>query len=109
MWTANEAQAFCQELWPIAEKHGWHFGLTGSVLYKGESQKDLDLVFYPRTRGEAKLKDLHLALEVAGLRQSKSALVRLDYWKRSGLKDTKHVESWTMNGKRIDVIITEAP
>lgn len=26
---------------------GWHVGLTGSVLFKGSSQKDVDIVMYP--------------------------------------------------------------
>lgn len=105
VWSVEQALVFCKELWPKLEQYGWHVGLTGSCLYRGDSIKDLDLVCYPRIRSRASLAQLHQAMIMAGCMQTKSASTRLDYWKRSGCEDTKHVETWSYNGKRIDLIV----
>jgi predicted nucleotidyltransferase len=49
MITRQAAIELCVELWPLFEKHKWHIGLTGSCLYKGYSEKDIDLIAYPHT------------------------------------------------------------
>jgi hypothetical protein len=47
-WELEEALALCRKLWEPMKIAGYHVGLTGSVLYNGQSQKDLDLIVYPR-------------------------------------------------------------
>lgn len=47
MWTLEEAIPFLRNLEKVAEQNHWHLALTGSVLYKGESKDDLDIVVYP--------------------------------------------------------------
>lgn len=43
----EDALTLIRELEPKFSDVGYHLGLTGSVLYKGESEKDLDLIAYP--------------------------------------------------------------
>jgi hypothetical protein len=42
----EDALLLIRELEPAFAAEGYHLGLTGSVLYKGESEKDLDLIAY---------------------------------------------------------------
>ena len=44
-WTLKDALDLIRGLQPESRKHGYHLCLGGSVLNKGESQKDLDLYF----------------------------------------------------------------
>ena len=45
MWTLNDALPLIRRIEPIAKRHGFSVALYGSVLYRGESEKDLDLFF----------------------------------------------------------------
>ncbi len=45
-WNLDTAIPVAQLLEPIAVKHGYHIGLNGSVLYRGSSNNDLDLIVY---------------------------------------------------------------
>ena len=45
MWTLSEALVLIRKISPIAQRHGFSVALYGSVLDKGESEKDLDLFF----------------------------------------------------------------
>lgn len=47
MWTIFEAQKIISEVKDKCFELGWAPALTGSVLYKGCSTNDLDIVFYP--------------------------------------------------------------
>lgn len=47
MWTLPKAVELINKLNPELLKLGFYLGLTGSVLFKGESNKDLDLILYP--------------------------------------------------------------
>jgi len=44
----------CAELWELLEPLGWHCALTGSVLAKGSSEHDLDIILYPHRWTKAK-------------------------------------------------------
>lgn len=48
MWTRDEAVDLIKECWNGCAVYGYHIALTGSVLYHGVSDNDLDLVLYPR-------------------------------------------------------------
>lgn len=50
--TLAEAQEIINKLSPTAAEHGLFIGLTGSVLFKGRSESDLDLVLYPAQTGK---------------------------------------------------------
>lgn len=46
-WTLDTALEFIREIQPVVEELGWHTGLTGGVLQRGVSTKDVDIIFYP--------------------------------------------------------------
>lgn len=48
MWTLDNALPLIQRISPIAQRHGFSVALYGSVLDKGESEKDLDFFFIGR-------------------------------------------------------------
>jgi len=46
MWKINEAIETIKPFESIAAIMGYHVALGGSVMYKGESTKDLDIIVY---------------------------------------------------------------
>lgn len=102
-WTLKEAIDLARDLNSCAGATGWHFGITGSVLFKGSSEKDLDLIAYPRNSKDCDRSDLRALLSLCGMRLRMDVKELQSHWK-SG--DKKHVEVWqTGNGKRIDLFI----
>lgn len=100
-WTLEEAQALLLRL--RRRLPGYALGLTGSVLVKGSSKHDLDLIIYPRTTAKQNIERVRSALVRAGLRlRLNHHFVKL-MWKRQGSNDTKRVEVWEYEGKRIDI------
>lgn len=51
MWTLEQAIDAMRRLEAKLAPHGYHVGLIGSVLTKGKSDKDLDIVVYPHESG----------------------------------------------------------
>lgn len=49
MWTLEEGVMFVHGLEHFMKDIGVHVGITGSVLYKGSSTKDLDIILYPHS------------------------------------------------------------
>ena len=45
--TLEKAVEVCREIEDKLKPIGYHCGLTGSILYKGESEKDIDIIVYP--------------------------------------------------------------
>lgn len=93
------------------QQNGYEIGLTGSVLYKGASIKDLDLIVYPHKTTVyedfdraaqalflAGLTCIHNAEEVKAARQ-----VKAKRWNTEYTPDSKHVEVWDWRGKRVDI------
>jgi hypothetical protein len=64
----DSALTFIRELHPVLHKAGFAAALTGSVLIKGESDNDLDLVIYPLNAAECSFTALREALQGAGMR-----------------------------------------
>jgi hypothetical protein len=101
MWTQQEAIWMLASLEPRLKEVGCHCGLTGSVLYRGDSKKDLDVIIYPHWKKDAEPQDLQPV---------KAWLVKFfesdkmnDCASTSQERDDKHV-CWllTKAGKRID-------
>lgn len=89
---------------------GWHCALAGSVLHRGSSTHDLDLVVFPHERetGVSDRQLRKLADALRGLRMTRKRTVRQihRYWRTKGSHDCKHVETWqTPNGRRIDLLV----
>lgn len=64
-FTMESAVALIRELEPKFFAHNYHTALTGSVLYSGASDKDLDIVLYPHKPDKKKSKDEMVALITA--------------------------------------------
>lgn len=45
-WDIQQALSIINTIQEIAAKHGFDVALTGSVLYQGYSEKDLDIVLF---------------------------------------------------------------
>jgi hypothetical protein len=46
-YTLEDGIRLCRELEPAFREIGMHIGLTGSLMYRGASEKDIDIVVYP--------------------------------------------------------------
>lgn len=103
-WMLHEARAeVFEDLERELIKVGFHCGLLGSVLHSGISSKDLDVIIYPRTTASCNLEDVYRVFRELGWRLVASQGVVQRAWKKQGSQDTKHIEVWQVDGKRIDV------
>ena len=102
-WDLDSALTFIREHEEALRKLGWCLGLTGSILLKGQSKKDLDLILFPANNGKVDREALYELLEEQGLRLQHTSIVVHQAWQRQGSSDRKHVEVWrTLDGRRID-------
>ncbi len=77
---------------------GYHCGLGGSLLHKGQSEKDIDIFIYPHNGYELRPDALRNALRLARFtcRGNNG---------NSEFQDSKVIESWDyVGGYRIDFI-----
>lgn len=106
MWTAEKAHALIGKIGFALQDRGWYCALAGSVLFKGHSDHDLDLIFYPHNSTDYKLNYLYQALEEVGLiRWKTKEEVHLEWRIKRKSSDEKHVEIWMKGARRVDVII----
>lgn len=49
MHTIESAIALIRQIEPVLAANGYHCALTGSVLFKGSSEKDVDVILYPHS------------------------------------------------------------
>lgn len=104
MWTLEEAQQVLARVAIPMNQAGIGVGLTGSVLTRGESKNDLDLVLYPLTTA----LDRWPVIASKVLAEEGFELVVAAYkvkvaWRNQGSSDDKLVEVWRLNRKRVDV------
>ena len=107
VWVLDDAVVFLRTLQEHVELVGYHVGLAGSVLTKGRSGNDLDIILYPATTAHKDYEGLIEALERAGLKRSIEREVVTRRWRRLGSEDRKHVEVWEYGNKRVDVFFLE--
>ncbi len=102
LWTRAEALAL---LAVLSEKLAprYHPALAGSVLIKGASDKDLDIVVYPNSTDDVDMGFVATKLGELGLTKLHDVEVVHARWRRLGSRDAKHVEVWDYHGKRVDV------
>jgi hypothetical protein len=50
--TLEDGIRICREMEQRLATIGYHCGLTGSLLYKGRSTKDADIIIYPHQKSE---------------------------------------------------------
>jgi hypothetical protein len=102
IWTLEEAQEFCASLQKSIT--GFGIGLTGSVLKKKESSKDLDIIVFPLSSvTNNDLEELRNQFSKFGMVLSFTREQVTKFWRDAGSLDEKHVEVWMYNRKRIDV------
>ncbi len=101
MWTRQEAIWMLGSLEPELKKLNAHCGMAGSVLFRGESVKDLDVIIYPRHKNQ---KDHWIESEIKDFLISYFECEKItDCASISQIRDDKKV-CWliTKSGKRID-------
>lgn len=99
VWNLNEGVEFIRNLELVLDKIGYHSGLTGSVLYKGFSEKDLDVMVYPhKTTNEKTVEEVLTVLEVASIK----VVEQRDHTGFTNCADSKTVYHCEWKGKRID-------
>ena len=106
MWTLTTALEFIVRLETHLRPIGYACGLTGSVLTKGGSSHDLDVIIYPlstATSGSRSYYGATFALQDMNLEQVFDRAFVQAQWRKKGSLDTKHVEVWRdQKNRRID-------
>lgn len=97
-WSLDEAIAFVNSLNEHMSPLGFGVALTGSVLTKGNSAKDVDLIVYPLKKISANYQ-----LLIEGLPKFGLTFVRLPNHNLGYQDDGKNVQVWEYKGKRVDL------
>jgi len=109
VWTLEPALHLVRALNERLTPAGFCCGLTGGVLFRGQSGKDVDLIVYPRCVSPtvwtaAAFQSVHAALGGVGLTLRRTSEEVRRGWREKGSGDTKTVEEW-VDGleRRVDV------
>lgn len=102
-WSRDEALVFLAALAPLLREAGFGVALGGSVLVRGESSNDLDVVVFPFTTERFELGAARIAFQVLGMRPLYTEETVKKRWRQLGSNDMKHVEIWEHQNKRIDI------
>lgn len=103
-WTREEALEMISEISPGLKSVGYELALAGSILTKGTSSKDVDVVLFPTNSNQQDLPKLKEQLETLGMRLLHTEEIVKARWKRVyNSEDKKHVEVWEWKGKRVDL------
>lgn len=84
---------------------GYHVGLRGSILLKGESENDLDIVVYPHDSTNLAEFARHCTLDRLGMRLVRTVEQTHAHWRKKGSSDEKRIEIWDWNGVVVDVLL----
>lgn len=100
MWNLDDAVALCRVFETALKRIGFHVALGGSVLYRGESDKDLDVFVYPHATGEMEPEwdKVETTLAVLGCSLRRNCNHRYD---------SKTVKEFEYGGKRIDFFFVQ--
>ena len=101
-WTFETARALAAELERLLTPLGAHVALSGSCLYKGESDKDCDIFVYPHLTSEpTNAEELHKVFST--FFDTTELTRRMDDYFRNATKDQKYEASYFYKGKRVDI------
>lgn len=103
-WYLVEAVDFVRHLVPFLAPH-YYPAMTGSVLFKGHSDNDLDIIIYPHTTMHVNLIEVRRLLRKAGLFRRVDRATVVEHWRKAGSDDDKWVEVWDYLGKRVDIFM----
>lgn len=95
-WKLDDALALVRRLELALSPHGFHVGMTGSVLTKSQSDNDLDLILFPHSTAYVNMAEVRRTLLDAGLKPSYSRAAVAAAWEKRGSFDAKHVERWVL-------------
>jgi hypothetical protein len=98
VWTFEEARGFCYQLHKHLELFGYGVGITGGTLWRGTSDKDIDVIIYPYKRISGDFDTMYKSLPDFGLKFTGLPNNNIGY-----TDDGKRVEIWDFQGKRIDL------
>ena len=100
-WDINRGIVIAQLIESIVVKLGYHVALTGSVLIKGESDKDLDVMIYPHKTTSCSPRE-----EVME-KMSQSGFGEFIHAKHTTYGDDKVVFITDFAGQRVDVFFVQ--
>ena len=106
-WTLESALAFIRKISPVVQgMAGFDLALAGSVLKKGESSNDLDLICFPLNASEVSRARLFNALMHCGLKRKWEPWEVQKFWCQQHSNDLKSVEVWfTEENQRVDFFL----
>lgn len=105
VWALEGALAFVRSLDKAVRGAGYSVALGGSVLLRGESRKDLDLIVFPLSTAKQDLGALKKVLIAQGLTLQTPRYEVTARWVRDvGSEDAKRVEVWDYDGRRVDLL-----
>jgi len=103
-WSLEDGAIFVRALQTAIHPSGYHAGLAGSVLHKGSSEKDIDILIFPFNTAMCDREELVECLTKFGLRLRFTSAQVKAFWRRAGSQDQKEVEVWeTKGGNRVDL------
>lgn len=118
-WVLAEAVEFVRYIQSAVEPYGFHVAMAGSVLTKGHSDNDLDMILYPTSTKAAASTEkfgvvpreyLSQVLYKAGMKRMCDRDFVTKMWRKTGSDDEKHVEVWrctagipAFEGRRVDI------
>lgn len=101
MWTREDACVFLEKLCRLLEPVNWYAGVTGSVVERGSSTKDLDMIIYPfRTDRPFAKEEAYAVFRSLGFRCLMPASAIRQIWRKLGSGDEKHIEAWIDKSRR---------
>jgi len=101
IWTIEEGISFVRKLEDHLRDKGFHVALSGGVLWRGSSTKDLDVILYPHQSDGCSF-DYKLKPLLEGLIDSE--------WKEADHEeygDAKLVMKATVGGKTVDFFLLQ--
>lgn len=107
-WTQENAFRFVRRLEGYLKPH-YHVALAGSLLHRGFSNHDIDVMIFPHRTNHNNLEEVQGLLgSVPDMRPWIPVEAVHRQWRKLGSDDTKHVEVWRYNGRRVDVFLPYA-
>jgi hypothetical protein len=98
LWSLEDFLVFAKDLREFIVPLGFDIALTGSVLTKGVSEKDVDIIIYPLKKISSNYTELLEKLPDFGLK-----FIRLPNNNQGYQDDGKNVQVWEYDNRRVDL------
>jgi hypothetical protein len=100
VWDLATGIVVARKVEAVVTKHGGHCALGGSVMYKGASDKDLDIFVYPHDTG--------LPFKRGAIIDGLNKIGFTHKYENKSPYITKDVEIFEYQGRRVDVFFLKA-